>query len=130
MAFTTRYDTIPGLTANADLSAAQFKAVKLLSTAGLCDLAASSILTSTVVGILQNNPKAGDAAEVAYQGIAKAIAGTSLIVIGSVLALNSTSRVVNSTTDNINQVGKSLQKAGAIGDIITVILTGGGGLRY
>ncbi len=77
-AFTTRYDTIPGLTAAADLSSTgQFKAVKLLSTAGQINLAATSILVSKVVGLLQNNPKSGDAAEVAYQGIAKGIAGTS-----------------------------------------------------
>jgi hypothetical protein len=128
-AFTTRYDTIPGLTANADLSTHQFKVVKLLSTAGSCGLAATSILVSTVIGLLQNNPKSGDAAEVAYNGIAKAIAGTSLIRIGHILAVNTTSRVVNTTTDNVQQIGKALTDASAIGDEIAVMLTPGGA-RY
>ena len=129
-AFTTRYDTIPGLTAAADLSSTgQFKAVKLLSTAGTINLAATSILVSKVVGLLQNNPKSGDAAEVAYQGIAKGIAGTSLIRIGHILAVNTTSNLVNTTTDNVQQVGKALADASAIGDVITVMLVPGGA-RY
>ena len=129
-AFTTRYDTIPGLTAAADLSSAgQFKAVKLLSTAGTINLAATSILVSKVIGLLQNNPKSGDAAEFAYQGIAKGIAGTSLIRIGHILAVNTTSNLVNTTTDNVQQIGKALADASAIGDIIPVLLAPGGA-RY
>lgn len=128
-AFTTRYDTIPGLTASADLSAQQFKVVKLLSTAGQVNLAATSVITETVIGLLQNNPKSGDAAEVAVQGIAKGIAGTSTIVIGSILGVNTTSRLVKTTTDNIQQVGKALAAASAIGDVIPVLLTPGGA-RY
>lgn len=128
--FNTRYETIPGLTAAADLSASgQFKVVKLLSTAGQVNLAATSILTSKVVGLLQNNPKSGDAAEVAYSGLAKGIAGTSLIRIGHILAVNTTSNLVNTTTDNIQQLGKALADASAIGDIIPVLLHPGGG-RY
>lgn len=129
-AFTTRYDTIPGLTAAADLSSTgQFKAVKLLSTAGTINLAATSILVSKVVGLLQNNPKSGDAAEVAYQGIAKGIAGTSLIRIGHILGVNTTSNLVNTTTDNVQQIGKALADASAIGDVIPVMLVPGGA-RY
>jgi hypothetical protein len=130
MAYFTRYDSIPGLTAAADLSSSgQFKVVKLLSTAGTCNLAATSVIASTVIGLLQNNPKSGDAAEVAVAGIAKGIAGTSTIVIGSVLGVNSTSYLVGTTTDNIQTIGKSLSKAGAIGDVITVLLIPGGA-RY
>ncbi len=127
--FVTRYETIPGLTANADLSTHQFKVVSLQSTAGVCQLAATSIIVSKVVGVLQNNPKSGEIAEVAYSGIVKAIAGTSTIVVGSVLAVNTTSRVVGSTTDNVQAIGKSLTAASAIGDIISVLLTPGGA-RY
>jgi hypothetical protein len=127
--FVTRYETIPGLIANADLSAQQFKVVSLQSTAGVCQLAATSILVSKVVGVLQNNPKSGEAAEVAYSGIVKAIAGTSTIVVGSVLGVNTTSRVVGTTTDNVQAIGKSLMAASAIGDIINVLLTPGGA-RY
>lgn len=127
--FFTRFETIPGLTANADLSSHQFKVVSLQSTAGICQLAATSVITSKVVGLLQNNPKSGEAAEVAYSGIAKAIAGTSTIAVGSVLGVNTTSRVVNTTTDNLQVVGKALTASSAIGDIISVLLMPGGA-RY
>lgn len=122
--FVTRYENIPGLTANADLSTHQFKAVKMLSTAGSCALAATSVAV-TVWGLLQNNPKSGDAADFAFSGIAKGIAGTSLVVVGSALGVNTTSRLVVTTSDNAWLMGRSLSKASAIGDIISVLLTPG-----
>ena len=128
-AFVTRYETIPGLTANADLSTHQFKVVSLQTTAGICQLAATSIITSKVIGLLQNNPKSGEAAEVAYSGIAKAIAGTSTITVGAILGVNTTSRVVGTTTDNVQAIGKALAASSAIGDIIPVLLMPGGA-RY
>jgi hypothetical protein len=128
--YTTRYDSIPGLTAAADLSSSkQFKAVKLLSTAGTVNLVATSVLTEGVVGLLQNNPKSGDAAEVAVSGIAKGMAGTSTIVIGSLLTFNTTSNLIKTTTDNAKVVGQALTASAAIGDIISVLLFPGG-LRY
>ena len=129
-AFTSRYDSIPGLTAAADLSTTgQFYAVKLLSTAGTINLVTTSTLTETVVGLLQNNPKSGDAAEVAVSGIAKGLSGTSTIAIGSLLSINSTGKLVKSTTDNQKIVGQSLTKTTTSGDIVSVLLFPGG-LRY
>jgi hypothetical protein len=127
MAFTTNYQTIPGLVAGADLSAAQFKVVKLASTAGQVILAASSILTQAFV--LQNNPKSGEAAEVAYSGIVKVLAGTSNLAIGEIVGVTSTSTVIDTTTDNRLVIGKALEGSTAVGDVVSVVLIPGGA-RY
>jgi len=127
MAFNTNYDTIPGLVAGADLSAAQFKVVKLASTAGKVVLAASSVLTQAFV--LQNNPEEGEAAEVAYQGIVKVMAGTSNLAIGEIVGVTSTSTVIDTATDNRLVIGKALEASTAVGDIVSVVLIPGGA-RY
>ena len=127
MAFTTNYRTIPGLTAGADLSAAQFKVVKLASTAGQVVLAASSVLTQGFV--LMNNPKSGEAAEVACDGIVKAVCGTSNLAIGEIVGVNTTSQVIDTTTDNRFVLGKALEASSAVGDLVSILLIPGG-VRY
>lgn len=128
-AFTDDYRTIPGLFTITDLSAAQFKAVKLLSTVGQIGLITTSVLTSAVF-ILMNDPKGASGApvnaEVAYEGIVKAIAGTSNIAMGDALGLNTTAQVVSTTTANRMTIGFSLGKSAAIGDIIPIVLQPGG----
>lgn len=131
-AFTDNYDVIPGLVADSDLSAAQFKVVMLQSTAGRIKLAGTSIITTSAF-VLMNDPKGNStsqvAAEVAYKGIVKVIAGTSTIKPGDNLGVNTTSRVVNTTTDNRFVIGKALMASAAIGDIISAVLVIGGA-RY
>lgn len=128
-AFTTDYKSIPGLFAVTDLSAGQFKVVKLLSTVGQIGLVSTSVLTSAVF-VLMNDPKGTSsnpvAAEVAYQGIVKMLAGTSTIAMGDPLGINTTGQVVTTTTANRMTVGFSLGKSAAIGDIIPVVLQPGG----
>jgi len=127
MAFTTNYSTIPGLTAGADLSAAQFKVVKLASTAGQVVLAASSVLTQAFV--LMNNPTSGQPAEVAYKGIVKVWCGTSNLAIGEALGVTTTSTVKDTATDNAFVIGKALEASTAVNDIVTAVLIPGGA-RY
>jgi len=127
MAFTTNYRTIPGLTAGADLTTAQFKVVKLASTAGQVVLAASSVLTQAFV--LMNNPNTGEAAEVACSGIVKVLCGTSNLAIGEALGVTTTSTVKDTATDNAFVIGKALEASTAVGDIVTALLIPGGA-RY
>lgn len=124
MAFTSNTRTIPGLLAGADLSAAQYKVVKFASTAGEVVLAASSVITNGFV--LDNDPADGEPASVVYSGIAKAIAGTSTITAGSKLGVDTTSRVVNTTTDNRFVIGVATEAASAVGDLISIIVLDGG----
>lgn len=129
-AYSGKYETIPGLYATTDLSAAQFKAVSLMSTGGQIKLVGTSIVTALVVGVLQNNPKGTSTApvpaEVSVSGIVKAIAGTSIIKKGDNLGTNTTSQLVPTTTDNKWVVAKALANSAAVGDIIPVLLLNGG----
>lgn len=128
MAFNSLYPTIPGLVASSDLSAAanQFKVVIFASTAGQIKLAGSSVLTNGFV--LANRPNSGEAAEVACGGICKVQAGTA-VTVGASLGVNTTSRVVPTTTDNAFIIGKALEAAAANGDIISALIFPGGS-RY
>ena len=58
--------SVPGLLAGADLSAYQYRPVKLASTAG--EVVAATAVTDVVVGILQNDPTDGQAASIAGVG--------------------------------------------------------------
>ena len=127
MAITTNYSTIPGLTAGADLSTSQFKVVKLATTAGQVVLAASSVLTQAFV--LMNNPASGEAAEVAYDGVVKVLAGTSNLAIGEIVGVTTTSTVIDTTTDNRFVLGKALEASTAVSDVVSILLIPGG-VRY
>jgi hypothetical protein len=120
MAFSDIKGTIPGLLAGADLSAAQFRVVKLASTAGEVVLATAN--TDNAVGILQNNPTAGEAAEVAYLGISKAIASAD-VTAGEFVTANSTGQVTNiNSTAGSTIVGQALEASAVAGSIISVRL--------
>ena len=122
MAIYSDYKTIPGLVASsASLATAQFKIVQACSTAGqvkVCTTAA----TDKILGILQNDPAAGETAEVAYSGICAAAAAAS-VTFGSKLTTNSTGYVTSTTTDKDEIVGIALAASSTAGDIIPVLLT-------
>jgi hypothetical protein len=66
----------PGMIAASDLTAYQYCVVKHAVTAGQCMVVTA--VTSTAIGVLQNTPKSGQEANVAYFGFVKAKAGTSI----------------------------------------------------
>lgn len=76
MAISADIQTLPGLVAAADLSAKQYYWMEMASTAGQCKTLNAT--TDEAIGILQNDPTSGQEAEVAYAGVAKVIAGTSV----------------------------------------------------
>ena len=76
MATYGEYQTIPGLIANSTgLAAKQYYVVQLESTGGIVKLSTSG--TSKTIGALQNDPAAGEAAEVAWSGVFKVAAEAS-----------------------------------------------------
>ncbi len=99
------------------------------TTPGRIKLAGTSNIT-TAAFVLMNDPKGSltgpQAAEVAYKGIVKVIAGTSTIKSGDNLGVNTTSLVVNTITDNRFIIGKALGNSSAVGDIIPAALIEGG----
>ena len=131
-AFTDNYDTIPGLYTTTDLSAAQFKVVMLnITTPGQIKLAGTSVIARSAF-VLMSDPKGTSTApvnaEVAYKGIVKVIAGTSVIKCGDKLGVNTTSQVVNTSSANRFIIGVALSNSAAIGDVISAALIEGGSL--
>lgn len=117
----TEFISIPGLTATASLASAQYYVVQASSTAGQCKLGTSA--TSKIIGIVQNDPGAGEAALVAAVGICKA-ACEATTTYGSFLTCSSTGRVKTTSSAGNFVIGLALAAGGA-GEIIPVLLTPG-----
>lgn len=136
MAIVGDYKTLPiALKANSTgLASSQYLFVKLASTAGR--VVAPGTLNSTTnpgtfLGVLMNKPAGLEEVEFAYAGIVKVIAATSTIAIGDRVYSNSTGRATDAgTTDNGFYVGRALEAATAVADLITIELAGNGGDRY
>lgn len=107
-----------------DLSSKQFYAVELSAAdqVDVCDNAAD-----TVLGILQNEPKANEAANVRVLGISQAItdgSGTP-IAVHDPLKTNGSGKLIKAVTNNDKLVGRALGASSADGTIIPVLLTPG-----
>lgn len=110
-----------GLLANADLSAAQYRAVTLTNSSGTARVARST-QGDRAIGILQNDPDtAGHAATVAVAGISKAVAGAS-ITAGAAVSVDSQGRVVAVASTVDFEIGIALKTASNAGEIIPVLL--------
>lgn len=121
MASSTIRNPITGLVAGVTLAAHQYKVVKFASTAGAVIPVAAS--TDVALGILQNDPTAGQPALIAGPGdIAIAIAGANNLAQGNLLGYNTTGQVIaSSATDKIAQ---ALEASTAVGDYIRVLVLG------
>lgn len=107
----------PGLVAAEDLSAKQYHVVQLASTAMQVKISAAG--TSKNLGILQNDPVAGEPASVVTTGFTKAVAEAS-VAAGVLLTANSTGQVQATTTANDQIIGRSLTASVSAGDIIVM----------
>lgn len=108
--------------ANADLSGSQFLAVRV-ATADF-----NVVLESTggvaIMGILQNKPTAGQAADVCFSGVTKAVAGAAYAK-GATLMTNSSGQLIAATSTN-QIVAYALEAALGAGEIRSVLLLNGG----
>lgn len=108
--------------ANADLSGAQYKFVKLLST-GKVDLITA--VTDVPYGVLQNKPTSGKMAEILIIGITKMVAGAATTV-GLPVGADSTGRAVTTyvagTDTTKYNVGACRIAASAAAEITTVVV--------
>lgn len=117
--------------AGADLSAAQFKAVKVTSSGVV--LAGDG---EAADGVLQNNPKSGQSATVAYSGLSKFIAGGN-VSIGDFIASDANGKAKTAVKGRTNTsdagsstdalvgsfvLGKAFSASAADGTVITVLL--------
>lgn len=108
------------LTAASDLSAKQYYFVKLASatTVDVC-----SAITDKPIGVLQNSPTAGQAAEVCIFGITKVVADGTLAA-GNIIGTSSDSQadaIAPGTDTTVYTMGQAIE-AGAAGQTVTMFL--------
>lgn len=121
MATFGEYHSIPGLVAGADLSAKQYLAVKMASTAGQVIVCAAT--TDVPLGILQNDPVAGEPAEVAYCGVVKAKFAAS-VTAGKLATINTTGQIAGTSVISKSCIGKVFEASSATaGELHPVLLS-------
>lgn len=102
-----------------DLSAKQFFIVKVdVSNDHSVVLAAAG--TDPIVGVLQNKPKAAQAALVRFLGTTKVVAGGT-VTRGDLVTSDSAGKAVTTTTNKDVAIGRALVSAVA-GDIFEILL--------
>lgn len=111
---------IPGLVAGEDLNTKQYHIVRLAATTAKSVLVAGAG-TVAVIGILQNDPKSGEAASVVCAGLTRSIAGGA-INPGDMVTANSTGQCVATTTANNKVVGKAVTATTTAGDHFELIV--------
>lgn len=104
-------------TAAADLSSGQFLAVKITAARAVNLASAGGEL---IYGILQNKPTSGQAADVGFIGVTKAVAGAAFSA-GAQLMTDTSARLITSTGTN-HRVATALEAATGAGQLITVML--------
>lgn len=122
MAYEGAQDRLVGVTASADLRTHQYKAVKI---SGNNTVTVCAAVTDIPVGILQNTPNTGQAAEVCVAGVTKINADAALTagqVIGS-SADGQLAPYVAGTDTTKYSVGQVLSPAGAAGELATAIVS-------
>lgn len=108
------------LTAGADLSAKQYHFVKLASatTVDVC-----SAITDKPIGVLQNTPTAGQAAEVCIFGITKVVAD-GILAAGNIIGTSNDGQadaIAPGTDTTVYTMGQAIEVAAA-GNIVTMFL--------
>lgn len=104
--------------AGVDASANQYKIVDVTGT-----IAATN---AVAIGVLQNKPKAGESARIAFAGHMKAYAGGGSIAAGAELMVTTSGYLITNATSTSGIVGKCITAAASgalmefIGDFSTI----------
>lgn len=104
--------------ANSDLSAKQYIIVAQ-TAAQTCDQATDPT-SSLVLGVLQNNPKANEAAAVAFRGMTK-VQATTGISWGDFVTTNASGRATKVRSGDM-AIGRAFEATATEGDLIGVEL--------
>lgn len=107
--------------ANADLRTAQFLCVKLVNDSGKAEVALNTTSGGKIAGILQNKPNTDEPADVQVVGVSKAVAGAAITAGVNVMS-DAAGKVILAATAGSTMVGIALTSAGALNEIIDVLL--------
>ncbi len=109
--------------AEVDLSAAQYTAVKVQAASAVGGTEGASVNTpalgAAAIGIVQNNPLAGEVAAVMIHGVSKALLGGT-VAVGDLLMCDATGKLILATSTHY-AIAQALI-AGVSGDIASVLL--------
>lgn len=108
------------LPAAALLSGKQYRGASI-NTSGQIALIANG--TTKVDGIIQHDAASADQVRISVAGILKVAAGAT-VTVGALASMDTTGRAVISVTSGDFRFGKFLD-AGAVGDIVRVLMQGG-----
>jgi hypothetical protein len=112
MAISSNLDTRGFFTASTDLSTKQFHFVKM---SGNKQVTVCAAITDKPIGILQNNPAAGEAAVVAIRGTSKVVADGTL-AFGDVIGTSADGQadaIVNGVDVTVFVAGQAIEAAAA-----------------
>jgi hypothetical protein len=104
--------------AGADLSSDQYKFVKHGATEG--EVILCSVAGEAAVGVLQNAPKQGEAAEIATLGGGALLKVAGVVSAGSLIKTDANGLGVATTTDGDNAFARSFV-AGVANDVVEVL---------
>ena len=108
-------------TATASLATSQYRLV-MVDTANDSSVVICGATTDTPLGVLLNNPGAGEAATILCAGVTKLAAGAA-VANGALLGVDATGRCVTQAAANANPVfGQALTTSGGAGEIITAAI--------
>ena len=111
-------DFVRSFVAGADLSAKQYRLVKLGT--GTNEIVLASSATDRIIGVLQEKPKLGQPGQVAILGTSKVVAGGT-ISKGDCITSDSNGRAIAATTAGDTVIGIALENA-VSGDIFEILL--------
>lgn len=112
---------VPGFKTNssyATLGATKF--IFVLATGAYAANQATNATSSTLLGVLQNDPAVGEAMQIAASGLSKVVAGGALTV-NNIITTNSSGRAAAVASGQM-AAGRVLEAAGADGDVVTALL--------
>lgn len=114
--------TITGLTAAASLNNHQYGVVRYAAatTVNICSEVQAFAALKGPVGVLQNKPRNGEEATVAYLGMSKVIAGGT-ITAGAPISYDSSGHVIDAVSGD-TVIGRGLEAATTAGEIVTALL--------
>lgn len=123
-----RNSTNSGTTRGGPSGSGQFLAVQL-STVTSLTVNLTTVSGMKMLGLLQNKPSTGIAADVAIFGISKAVAGLT-IAAGQELQVSSTQAgalIPFSSAAGIYPVARALESAASVGQVFSAFIYGGSG---
>lgn len=120
--FDARNSSITGTTQGGPNGSYQFCAVRLSTTADLT-ISRCTLTTQMPLGILQNKPSTGIAADVGYGGPSKCVAGSTAIIAGGELMSDTDGQLIPYVAGaSVARIGRAMEDAGSVGQIFTAFI--------